>query len=86
MPMIRNPFRRTEDSARTTDVDRRNASAPRSIDIKEPAEYKLSGSSARVANWGKDMGANIIQKSMTVVFTFLYALRAPNHESLDTDA
>lgn len=32
------------------------------------------------------MGANIIQKSMTVVFTFLYAPRAPKHEFHDTDA
>ncbi|THY24012.1 hypothetical protein D6D01_05768 [Aureobasidium pullulans] len=45
MPIIRNPFRRTEDAARAVEPQpepRRNVSAPRSIDIKEPAEYKLS--------------------------------------------
>ncbi|KAG9547623.1 hypothetical protein KCU86_g6178, partial [Aureobasidium melanogenum] len=44
MPIIRNPFRRTEDAARAVEPqsDRRNVSAPRSIEIKEPAEYKLS--------------------------------------------
>ncbi|KAH0365257.1 hypothetical protein KCU65_g6244, partial [Aureobasidium melanogenum] len=44
MPIIRNPFRRTEDAQRAAEPqsDRRNGSAPRSIEIKEPAEYKLS--------------------------------------------
>ncbi|THX67032.1 hypothetical protein D6D05_10008 [Aureobasidium pullulans] len=45
MPIIRNPFRRTEDAARAVEPQpepRRNVSTPRSIDIKEPAEYKLS--------------------------------------------
>lgn len=48
MPIIRNPFRRTEDAARAVEPqsDRRNGSAPRSIEIKEPAEYKLSGEHA----------------------------------------
>ncbi|CAC9888786.1 unnamed protein product [Aureobasidium pullulans] len=41
MPIIRNPFRRTEDAARAVEPQpepRRNVSAPRSIDIKEPAD------------------------------------------------
>ncbi|KAG9795891.1 polyadenylate binding protein, partial [Aureobasidium melanogenum] len=44
MPIIRNPFRRTEEAARAVEPqsDRRNVSAPHSIEIKEPAEYKLS--------------------------------------------
>lgn len=50
MPIIRNPFRRTEDAARVVEPqpDRRNVSAPRSIEIKEPAEYKLSGEHAPI--------------------------------------
>jgi hypothetical protein len=45
MPIIRNPFRRTEEVARPVEPqpERRNVSAPRSIDIEKPAEYKLSG-------------------------------------------
>lgn len=50
MPIIRNPFRRTDDTARAVEPERRNVSAPRSIDIKEPAEYKLSGSPASLSS------------------------------------
>ncbi|KAI5250540.1 hypothetical protein AUEXF2481DRAFT_43665 [Aureobasidium subglaciale EXF-2481] len=44
MPIIRNPFRRTEETARPVEPqpESRKVSAPRSIEIKEPAEYKLS--------------------------------------------
>jgi hypothetical protein len=47
MPIIRNPFRRTEEVARPVEpqpqADRRNVSAPRPIDTREATEYKLSG-------------------------------------------
>jgi hypothetical protein len=45
MPIIRNPFRRTEEVARPVEPqpDRRVVSAPRSIDTREATEYKLSG-------------------------------------------
>ncbi|KAI4786774.1 hypothetical protein E4T44_13794 [Aureobasidium sp. EXF-8845] len=46
MPIIRNPFRRTEEVARPVEpqpqADRRNVSAPRPIDTRDATEYKLS--------------------------------------------
>ncbi|GAB7348544.1 hypothetical protein MBLNU459_g6937t1 [Dothideomycetes sp. NU459] len=41
MPIIRNPFRRNDEAARV-DSEKTNDAAPKSIEIREPTEYKLS--------------------------------------------
>lgn len=45
MPIIRNPFRRNDENVRVNSANEKAdvAVPPRSIDIKEPTEYKLSG-------------------------------------------
>lgn len=49
MPIIRNPFRRTEETGRTNGIEKSTGAIeapPRHIDIKEPTEMvKLSGKS-----------------------------------------
>lgn len=47
MPIIRNPFRRNEEAARAGTEKPTNEAAPKSIEIKEPTEYKLSGKFAQ---------------------------------------
>jgi len=45
MPIIRNPFRKQDENVRPLAVDEKaGATTTKPIGIKEPTEYKLSGS------------------------------------------
>lgn len=59
MPIIRNPFRRTDDAARVNATAEKAANAtvapPKHIDLKDAAEYKLSGESSRFESHAIDV-------------------------------
>lgn len=80
MPIIRNPFRKQDENARpqTTlnGVEKTNGASKsvEPINIKEPAEYKLSGAFC-ASNTGFRVMLTMAQKSMTAASTFLHLLQ-----------
>lgn len=77
--MIRNPFRKQDENARPLN----EKAGPGTIDIKQPTEYKLSGSCGQ-RNMLWSIASDVMQKSTTMALFFRYetCLPASKHSHL----